>query len=407
MSHNFDVLIIGGGASGFFCAANLPKKVTVAILEAEEKPLLKVRASGGGRCNLSHRCDDIEEFLRNYPRGHKELLNLFAQFGPRDLVAWFEERGVFIEEEEGRLFPKSRKSGEIVDCLLKETKTFSILTKKKVLSLKKEKDFFIAKTENEEFKAPILLLATGGASQGYHFAASLGHQVIPPVPSLFGFKIKNFLLNEVAGLTLEPVTVSLSRFRLKERGSLLITHEGFSGPLIFKLSSRGARLLYEVNYKTLLEVDWLSDVDNISLEKALCERMGKKAKAVVRGDPLFNLPRGLWGALLKKAGISETLLWREMTREKRKAFLSELKNGSFCLSDLSEKGEFVKAGGVSLKEVHPKTLASRLHQGLYFSGEILDIDGFTGGYNLQAAWTTGYCVAASIVKVLDRVSERS
>lgn len=385
---NFDVIVVGGGAAGFFAAlASRAKGEKVAILEKSAVLLSKVRISGGGRCNVTHACFDPAALVKNYPRGGKELLGPFHRFQPRDTIEWYESRGVRLKaESDGRIFPITNSSETIIDCLMTEAKKIGVEIFLRQRIEKIENGFVIH--ANQMFHAKKLILATGSSKEGFAWAENFGHTIQMPVPSLFTFNIPNSPLSELSGVTFEKVKLTVGNFI--QTGPLLITHFGFSGPVALKLSAWAARDLFEKNYCVDLHVDWLPGVDARKLLIQLKERF--PSRSLLSENP-FRFPKNFWKVFLKKWG------------EKRLNDFSikELEEVSEKIHDdvyrvegkTTNKEEFVTCGGVTLKEVNFKTMESKICKGLFFVGEILDIDGVTGGFNFQNAWTTGYIAGSS------------
>ncbi|ACC82799.1 NAD(P)/FAD-dependent oxidoreductase [Nostoc punctiforme] len=397
------IVVIGGGAAGFFgaiaCAKANPD-AQVTLLEASRQPLAKVLISGGGRCNVTHACFDAEELVQNYPRGAKALRGALTRFGPQDTVAWFAASGVYLKTEaDGRMFPVTNTSETIVECLIKSVATSGVKLRvgTHVTSVKRsaaDEGFDILLKSGETIKCDRLLLAIGSSIVGYKIVRELGHQIEPPVPSLFTFNIADQKLRELAGVSVNPVQLRLSaggKSQLQQTGSLLITHWGLSGPAVLKLSAWGARVLHESRYQAKLLINWLPLLHQEQVrEKVLAvkDEWGKKAIALHRG---VDLPHRLWQYIIARAGITTEDRWAEISSKTLNQLVQELTQGQYLINGKGAfKEEFVTCGGVNLKEVNFKTMESRLVPGLYFAGEILDIDGVTGGFNFQSAWTTGY-----------------
>lgn len=397
------IVVIGGGAAGFFgaiaCAKANPD-AEVTLLEASRQPLAKVLISGGGRCNVTHACFDAEELVQNYPRGAKALRGALTRFQPQDTVAWFAAHGVYLKTEaDGRMFPVTNTSETIVECLIKAMATSGVKLRigTHVTSVKRtavDGGFEIFLKSGETIKCDRLLLATGSSLVGYKIVRELGHQIEPPVPSLFTFNILDQKLRELAGVSVNPAQLRLSaggKSQLQQTGPLLITHWGLSGPAVLKLSAWGARVLHESRYQARLLINWLPDLHQEQVrEKVLAvkDEWGKKAIALHRG---VDLPHRLWQYIIARAGITTEDRWAEISSKTLNQLVQELTQGEYLINGKGAfKEEFVTCGGVKLKEVNFKTMESRLIPGLYFAGEILDIDGVTGGFNFQSAWTTGY-----------------
>jgi predicted Rossmann fold flavoprotein len=406
------IVIVGGGAAGFFAAiaaAKTNQNASVVLLEASHQLLAKVRISGGGRCNVTHALFDTKNFIQNYPRGSKALLGAFSRFQAQDTVKWFAQAGVQLKTEaDGRMFPVTDDSETIVDCLIKTALAYNvqIRTSSPVVSVNyqesadnlEHKDdksrFEILLKSGEMLQCDKLLLATGSNPVGYKIAKKFGHQIEPTVPSLFTFNILDKELRELAGVSVNPVQIRLSvpgKPQLEQTGPLLITHWGLSGPAVLKLSAWGARTFHESRYKGTVTVNWLPDSYQDQVRKELIQvriEFGKRTVFLHRG---IKLPHRLWQYLISRAGIDKDTRWAELTKKDLNKLIQELTQGQYSISGKGVfKDEFVTCGGIKLKEVNFKTMESRLVKGLHFAGEILDIDGVTGGFNFQSAWTTAY-----------------
>lgn len=378
------LVVIGGGAAGFFSAICC-KNIHVTILEKTRQLLAKVRISGGGRCNVTHHCFDPVELTKNYPRGGKALRGPLSRFQPLDTIEWFACRNVPLKVEgDGRMFPTTDSSSTIINCFMEEAKKRSveIYTKSSIESVSKVGEKFIIHLTDRSICCDAVLLATGSSRFGYDLAARFGHTIIAPVPSLFTFATPESPLLELAGISTD-VEATIEEAGLRQKGPLLLTHWGLSGPAVLKLSAWGARFLHEKNYRATLAIRWLSASDE-EIQRALSKNRG--------GNPFPSLPKKLWQKLihtdrawahLRKADIA--LMVQKLTRDLYK-----------IEGKATYKSEFVTCGGVALQEVNFTTMESKLCPGLYFAGEILDIDGVTGGFNFQSAWTTGYCAAKAI-----------
>ena len=407
---DYSQIVVGGGAAGFFgaiaCAEAHPH-ARVLLLEASHQPLAKVRVSGGGRCNVTHACFDPALLVQYYPRGGRALRGAFSRFQPRDTVAWFQQRGVKLKTEaDGRIFPITDDSETIVNCLMQSARQagVEVLTKAAVVGVARAasqtpqgspQGFELELKSGEVLPCRRLLLSTGSSLQGYRFAQALGHTVEPPVPSLFTFTIPDPLLRELAGVAVESAQVRLlipDQKPLEQTGALLITHWGMSGPAVLKLSAWGARMLREQQYRVQIQVNWLPDecLENVQQKLgAVKEKEGKKAIATY--CPFPSISRRLWQYLLNRAGIVAETRWADLPKKDLAQLVGELTQGSYSVQGKGAfKDEFVTCGGVRLKDVDFKTMESRLCPGLHFAGEILDIDGVTGGFNFQSAWTTGW-----------------
>ncbi|NJM96131.1 MAG: NAD(P)/FAD-dependent oxidoreductase [Phormidesmis sp. RL_2_1] len=401
--------VVGGGAAGFFgaiAAATANPHCRVILYEAGLQPLAKVRISGGGRCNVTHHCFDPAQLALYYPRGGQALRGAFSRFQPKDTVAWFAQHGVALKTEaDGRMFPVTDDSATIVDCLMGAAQRagVQIKTRSPITGIERSGNRFFLQLKHpaEDMGCDRLLLATGSSPIGHRLARSLGHTLVPTVPSLFTFQVADQRLHQLSGVTVETVTIQIKAQPQSQRqpssgltqtGPLLITHWGLSGPAVLKLSAWGARLLHEHNYQIPLKVNWLpalsADQVRADLHKVKTES-GKKAIATF--SPYAPISKRLWQYLLHRLEIDGALTWANLSKKQINLLVQELTQGHY---DVTGKGtfkeEFVTCGGISLPEVDFKTMASRQCGGLYLAGEILDIDGVTGGFNFQSAWTTGW-----------------
>lgn len=383
--------ILGGGAAGIFAAITLKRLcpgARVVVLEKTKQLLTKVKISGGGRCNVTHSCFEPKKLVENYPRGKKELIGPFSRFQPKDTIQWFQERNIALKtENDGRMFPSSNSSQTIIDCFLQEAKTLGveILQEQPISSIKPENNLWMV--NNIPFNA--LIMATGSAKEPLQWVEALGQPLIQQVPSLFSFNTPASPLIDLSGVSVEEAIVTLPEFSLTSRGPLLITHWGFSGPAILRLSAFAALKLFERNYKTNVEINWMPDV----LDEAFTH---KSTSSLVHNDPV-HLPKSLWKRIASLAGINEQQRWAEVSKNKMEE-LKRLCRKFPCQIDgkTTYKQEFVTAGGVSLKGVNCSTMESKHLPNLYFAGEVLNIDGVTGGFNFQAAWTTAWIAAHAI-----------
>ncbi len=393
------IIVVGGGAAGFFAAiAAAEAGADVTILEKTSRVLEKVRISGGGRCNVTHACFEPREFATRYPRGERALLSPFSKFSARDTVAWFEARGVQLKtERDGRMFPTTDSSETIVNCLMDAAQNagvkFQLNCAVESVANMADGKFELTLTGGEKISCDKLLLATGGcrAAAAGQLAATLGHTIETPVPSLFTFKITAAWLPPLAGVSLEMAEVSVPVAKLRERGPLLVTHWGLSGPAILKMSAWGARALHDLNYQFPLFVNWLPE---FTAEKIISEFQARRENAGAKllvNVPLFPLTTRLWEQLVLTAGLARETRWAALTRAQMQTLVQQLTRTEFAVTGKSlNKDEFVTCGGVKLSEVNFKTMESKVCPGLFFAGELLDIDGITGGFNFQAAWTTGF-----------------
>lgn len=402
MNQDFDIIIVGGGAAGFFTAINIVEKnpkLKVAILERGAEVLQKVRISGGGRCNVTHACFEPNELVKYYPRGEKELRGPFHQFCSGDTIEWFEKHGVELKiEDDGRMFPVSNSSQSIIDCFLQATQKLGIkvLTGQSVQSIFKKENVWKIETQSENYIAEKLILATGSNPKIWEMLQTYGHAIVSPVPSLFTFNIKDSRIKELPGVAAQ-VTVKIKDTKLTSTGPLLITHWGMSGPAVLKLSAWGARILHDKNYQFSISVNWLDDAEKEDVEKKLRELKQEHAKKSVSKKSPFELTNRLWESLVLASGIEPETKWADLAKTQLQNLANQLTNGTFQVNGKSTfKEEFVTAGGIDLKEINFKTMESKLHENLYFAGEIVNIDAITGGFNFQNAWTSGFILANNI-----------
>ena len=394
------VVVIGGGAAGIFAAihcAQLNPQLEVTVLEAGGQLLSKVKISGGGRCNVTHNCFQPAELVQYYPRGGKALRGAFTRFQPQDTVTWFATRGVKLKiEADGRMFPVTDDSQTIIDCLLNSAIAAGVklTTNSIVKTVKKIDNRFQIELKNGSLQqSDRLLIATGSNPSGYGFAQDLGHQIQTPVPSLFTFTISDRRLQGLAGLSVTQATLTLNsgKTNLRQTGPILITHWGVSGPAVLKLSSWGARILFEANYQMPLIINWLPSEHPDSIREKLLKLKTTIGKKQVNSFCPFDLPKRLWQRFLEVIDIPEKTTWSELSKPAIGQLSQELTQGRLQIKGKGVfKEEFVTCGGVTLKEVDFKTMESKTCPGLYFAGEVLDIDGVTGGFNFQSAWTTGW-----------------
>jgi predicted Rossmann fold flavoprotein len=400
------VIIIGGGAAGIFAAINIAEKYpsfSVTVLEKSSKVLAKVKVSGGGRCNVTNALTDITALSKNYPRGEKELKKLFYKFSTPDTVKWFSDRGVKLKAEaDGRMFPVTDNSQTIIDCLLKacQDSQVRISYQTPIKKIEKTASGFILTTDKmEAISCDALVIATGGSPkiESYQWLGELGHSIASPVPSLFTFNIKESDITSLQGLAVKECQVKIAGTKLWWNGPLLITHWGFSGPAVLKLSALGARLLHEKDYKYTVLISWLNGAKEQEVKEEIeAFKLHNPLKYVTNACP-FELPKRLWEFLVTKTGISPDLKWINVTGKTLNKIISHLINDEYnALGKTTFKDEFVTCGGVNLNEVDFDTMQSKICPGLYFCGEVLDIDGITGGFNFQAAWSTGWNVANGI-----------
>jgi predicted Rossmann fold flavoprotein len=408
MNQHFDLIVVGGGAAGFFAALAAKESHSskrVLLLEKTGSLLTKVRVSGGGRCNVTHACFDPMQLVQNYPRGHKALIGPFTRFQPHDTIQWFQKRGVELKTEaDGRMFPVSDDSQTIIECLLREAQKLhvEIRTKQRFDSIQKiENHFTIELSSNEKLTCDRLLLATGSSPQGHQLAKAFGHTIQEPVPSLFTFNIPTSPLLDLSGIALDKVRISLVDTDFTQEGPLLLTHWGFSGPAALKLSAWAARFLHEKKYQVKLSIQWIPYLSKTEVSNTLrALRKDFPSQNLGTRNP-FELPKNLWKRLVELSGIDLKKRLSEISHESL-AHLTEclMEDHYLVEGKTTHKEEFVTCGGVTLNEIHFKNLESRLCPGLFFAGEILDIDAITGGFNFQNAWTTGWLVGRAQSQIL-------
>ncbi len=406
MTSEFDFISIGGGAAGFFGAISFAEKFPggrVCILEKTSAVLGKVKISGGGRCNVTHACFDPKRLTTHYPRGERSLIGSFHRFGVRETMDWFQNRGVDLKTEgDGRVFPDTDSSQTIIDCLMKAAEEAGIEVRYQGEADRlchMDDRWLVDLKDGSTLTSPSVLLATGGIrnNAGVRLAGTLGHEIIPAAPSLFTFKIPDRRLEGLSGISVSDVVATIPGTKLRSKGPCLITHWGMSGPAILKLSAWGASDLAAQVYHFELFVNWCGEVSaDIAEERLLRARELHPKKFVRSGLPVFGLPSRLWERIVTDVGIESEVSWSNLTRESRQRLAIALTASRFQVKgQSSNKDEFVTAGGVALAEVDFKTMESRRTPGLYFAGEVLDVDGITGGFNFQSAWTTGHIAGIS------------
>jgi predicted Rossmann fold flavoprotein len=403
------VVIVGGGAAGFFaaiaCAEKLAGRGSVTLYEATAHPLAKVRVSGGGRCNVTHACFEPRELAKNYPRGGRELLGAFHRWQPRDMIAWLAERGVATKtEDDGRMFPVTDDSATIVDCLTRaaEQAGVTVITSLGVRSAERAGDgFWLTLTDGSNVRCEKLLLATGGnrSSAGFMIAEKLGHTIEPLVPSLFTFHIDDGRLIGISGVSVERAVTTVRGTKLRAEGPLLVTHWGLSGPAVLKLSAWGARELAEANYEFTLGVNFAPPHTRDSLIRELTGVREKNLRKQIATWSPLALPQRLWEKLVIGAGLAPATPWNGISNAALATLAAQITATEFRVVGKSLfKDEFVTCGGVRLAEIDFKTMQSRVCPGLHLAGEVLDIDGVTGGFNFQSAWTTGWLAGSAMAE---------
>ncbi|MFD2999204.1 NAD(P)/FAD-dependent oxidoreductase [Pontibacter toksunensis] len=413
------IIVIGGGAAGFFgaitSAQNAPK-ASVLLLEKSGKLLSKVRVSGGGRCNVTHHCFVPSLLSQHYPRGARQLKEAFKTFGSQETVDWFTQRGVQLKAEpDGRMFPTTDNSETIIDCLLQEAKRVGvqIRTGAAVENIQVEESiegnpvFTLQLSSGERVMADKVLISTGGnpKSNGYDWLRKLGHKIQEPVPSLFTFNVPSSPLKELQGVSVPKAKVRVAGQKLEYEGPLLITHWGYSGPAVLKLSAWGARVFHEQQYTFTALINWIPEYTEESLREHLQAYRQAHPKKVVSTNPLFGLPQRLWKTLCTIAEVPEEVRWAEMPGKNTNKLVEALLRVPVEVKGKTTfKEEFVTCGGVDLASVNMKTMESRVQPGLFFAGEVLDIDGITGGFNFQAAWTTGFLAGKAMATPLPKTA---
>lgn len=399
-------VVVGGGAAGFFAAIHAKAAcpdMTVSILEAAPKVLGKVKISGGGRCNVTHACFDVDTLVQNYPRNARALKGVFSRFAPRDTVHWFESHGVSLKTEaDGRMFPVTDESQTIIDCLVRTATDLGIQIHREtpVSAIEKTASGFRIEAKGRSWEAESVLIATGSSPKAYRWLKDFGHQMIDPVPSLFTFEISDPRLEGLAGISFPMVKGRLDLPGEKpvlQEGPLLITHWGLSGPLILRLSAWGARGLHQAGYRAEVMIDFLPDHPVETLQQDCLRHKSEHAKKFIANECPWPLPKRFWERLVESEDIPPNCPWGEVPNKSLNRLAETLKRCTFHISGKGVfKEEFVTAGGVPLKEINTQTMESRQVPGLYLAGEIIDVDGLTGGFNFQNAWSTGWIAGTSV-----------
>ncbi|MEX0608429.1 MAG: NAD(P)/FAD-dependent oxidoreductase [Balneolaceae bacterium] len=395
-----EIAVIGGGAAGFFaalsCKAHHPS-ANVHLYEKSAKLLAKVKVSGGGRCNVTHSCFKVGELVKNYPRGERPLKKAFGIFNPNHTIEWFKARGVELKtESDGRMFPVTDDSQTIIDCLTKEARKLGVSIKlnSPIKSIQKLSDGFqLGFKKSEIKKVDKVIIATGGSPResGFDWLKDLGHSVEEPVPSLFTFNMPDEPVKELMGVVVNPVEARIQGSKLKSEGPLLITHWGMSGPAILKLSAFGARELHERNYNFVVMINWAGSKGEEEIRSALKSVVEHHTKKKVTNVNPFNMPNRMWEFLLNKLSLADDMIWENLGKKNINRLTHIIFNDEYEVRGKTTfKEEFVTCGGIKLSEIDMKSMQSKIVPGLYFAGEVLNIDGITGGFNFQAAWTTGF-----------------
>ena len=397
------VVIIGGGAAGYFAAITIAEtnpNLKVLILEKSKNVLQKVKVSGGGRCNVTHACFDPKELVEFYPRGNKELIGPFHQFMTGDTMEWFEKRGVELKiEADNRVFPVTNSSQTIIDCLMKSAEKAGVILmiNQRVEAISKINGQYKIRTNQDEYIADKLVITTGSNSQFWDILKNLGHHIITPVPSLFTFKINDPRIKQIPGISVPNATIKIAHSPFKSKGALLITHWGISGPVVLRLSAFGARFLAEKNYQFNVLVNWLSMSSPKVLEELKKIKKEQQKKQIMVRSVFYELPKRLWESLVLASGIDKEQRWADLSNIQLENLVNQLTKTVFNANGKTTfKEEFVTSGGIDLKEINFKRFESKIHENLFFAGEVLDIDAVTGGFNFQNAWTGGYIVGKSM-----------
>ena len=423
------LVVIGGGAAGFFCAVNAARmypSLEVIILEKTSKILSKVKISGGGRCNVTHACFSISDMVRNYPRGGNFVKKAFHQFFTTDTIQWFEERGVQLKkEDDGRMFPVTNSSQTIIDCLLREANKYGVEIRmmSDVRSLKSEvgsqksdevrkdsdKQFTLELSDFRLLTSDFICIATGGYSKPSQFEwlKQLGHSIAEPVPSLFTFNMPGNAITKLMGVSVPEAHVKIIGTSLSSKGPLLVTHWGMSGPAILRLSAWGAKQLATVNWQFSIVINWLPEYNENTLREQFQQlRFDIAAQKIGSRNP-FNLPQRLWQYLLQECGIDEEKRWADLPAKEQNKLISHCCAQEFKVQGKTTfKEEFVTAGGIQLSEIDVNTMQSKVMPNVFFAGEILDVDGITGGFNFQHAWTSGFIAATGVGKLVKSESPK-
>ncbi|GHN02024.1 flavoprotein [Cytophagales bacterium WSM2-2] len=405
--NHFDLVVIGGGAAGFFgaiCAAEMNPSLSILILEKTTKLLSKVKVSGGGRCNVTHHCFEPTPLSRHYPRGNKELKSLFRKFQAKDVVSWFESKGVKLKtEEDGRMFPVSDNSQTIVDCFLYEAKRLGIEVRlqSEVKNITPVENGF--SINNDELHASKILIAAGGYNHLENYGWLKSNNVVPPIPSLFTFNDSGKLFKDLMGVSVANAEVKIAGAKFSETGPVLITHWGLSGPGVIKLSAWAAEYLYERKYEFTALVNWTGTASEEIVRKDFADLNANHGKQKIVNNPLYKIPSRLWVRLCDLAEIDEDCTWAILPRKSQNKLVEFLIRCPFEIKGKTTfKEEFVTCGGIDLKSIELETMESKVVRGMYFAGEVLNIDGETGGFNFQSAWTTAYVAAKSLCENLSR-----
>lgn len=403
------LLIVGGGAAGFFAAntlASATKELEIVILEKTSKVLSKVKISGGGRCNVTNNCFEVPRLVKHYPRGEKQLFKPFKTFQPENTIEWFKKRGVKLKTEgDNRMFPVTDSSQTIIDCFTEVLKRPNVRLETGIDVVqfeKKENSWKLSTKDGRSFNGDFVLLAAGSAPSVWNNIKNLDLKIEAPVPSLFTFKIKDERLKDLMGISFQDAAVKVVSEKLEERGPLLITHWGLSGPAVLKLSAWGAGVLKERNYQFEVLVNFLPQFTFDQCREYLLDwKLQNSKKKLINANPI-DAPARFWERLLSVIPVDENRVCGELSKKEFNKILTEINQGCYAVSGKSTfKDEFVTAGGIALSEINLETMASKKHKNLYFAGETINVDGITGGFNFQAAWTTSWLASQSILNELN------
>lgn len=403
MKNSKHILIIGGGASGFFAAINSAinfPETKITILEKSTKLLSKVKVSGGGRCNVTHACFENQELIKNYPRGQKELQQVFSQFTTSDTVTWFAQRGIKLKTEpDGRMFPESNSSESIINCFLEEAKkhNIDIHLSEEVIGLKSIENKISVSTTKNTFIANAVICGIGGHHQlnNYAFLKKVGHTIDELIPSLFTLNLPQSNIKELMGLSVKNGTVKVNGTKHQYTGPVLITHWGLSGPAVLKLSAFAAQEFFKLNYHAGISVNWTNNLNEEYIKEILSVNIN--SKVLVVNSSMFDIPKRLWEFLVLKSDIQPSKSWNELSKKQINKLAQTLSNDSYNMQGKTTfKEEFVTSGGINLKEINFKTMESKLLPHLFICGEVLNIDGITGGFNFQNAWSTAWIAAKNV-----------
>ncbi len=402
----FDLIVIGGGAAGFFgaiIAAEKKSGLSILILEKTSKLLSKVKVSGGGRCNVTHNCFEPTPLSKHYPRGSKELKSLFRKFQAKDTVSWFESKQVQLKTEaDGRMFPVTDNSQTIIDCFLKEADRLQIQIKmnSEVTNITSTKNgYTVMLGKGELFLTNKILVATGGYNNlhSYQWIARTSHPIINPIPSLFTFNDSEKKMSDLMGIAVANAQVKIVGTKFLEEGPVLITHWGLSGPAVIKLSAWAADYLHKLHYEFTVLINWTGSTSEEALRQVFSEMKSKHGKQKVFNNPMFSIPQRLWQRLCELSEIPEAKIWAELPQKNMNKLIESLIRCPFLIKGKTTfKEEFVTCGGVDLNSIDLETMESKKMKGLYFAGEVINVDGETGGFNFQSAWTTAYVAGTAI-----------